>query len=172
MWRIAVLMAFGCSSRDKPEAPTNVSGTAKPWITVADGAEHPEAVGLWRVPVGERRRESPGIVSSPGIERFLYDGKHVTLFLFTEKDWMWRSKDEHYRLESEWQGDTLAYRPPFGRMGGFARFVNGHFETLDDKPPFRYEAVPSRDAADKDDLVLLADRPVHDYTIKPTDSFK
>jgi hypothetical protein len=170
MWKVVavVVLGFACSapSHDKP---VTVRNTVKPLIPIAEGAEHPEAVGLWRVPFAERRRDAPGVASIPGIVRFLYDGKHVTLFLVAEKPWMWRSQDEHYRLASEWQGDKLAYRPPFGRMSPFVRFVNGRFESLDDKPPFRYESVASREAADKDDLVLLADRPVHDYNIKPMD---
>ena len=164
--RFLLLFIFACSSPEKPDNLSNVSVAPKPWIKVADAPVHPEAVGLWRVPVGERNRQSPGVVSMPGTLRFLYDGKHVVLMLFTEKDWMWKTDDDHYRLESKWDGDTLSYRPPFGNMTPLAKFVDGHFETLDDKP-WRYEYVPSRDACDKDDLVLLVERPVHDYTIKP-----
>jgi hypothetical protein len=143
--------------------------TTKPWIPAASPAVHPEAIGLWRVPVGERERFSPGVMSLPGIVRFLYDGQTVTLSLMTEKEWMWKSPDDHYRLEMEWKGDMLFYRPPFGGMTPLARFVGDHFESGDGKPPWRFESVPSRDACDAQDLVLLAERKVHDYSIKPTD---
>jgi hypothetical protein len=143
--------------------------STKPWITVVSPAARPDAVGLWRVPTAERERQAPGVISHPGTVRFLYDGQTVTVFLMTEKEWMWKSPDDHYRLETQWQGDTLFYRPPFWRMTPLARFVGDHFESTDGTPPWRYEAVPSRDACDADDRVLLTERKIHDYSIKPTD---
>jgi hypothetical protein len=141
----------------------------KPWITVAGSPSHPEAVGLWRVPVAERRRESAGVVQVPGVERFLYDGETVVIFLATMKEWMYRAPDDHWRVKGEWQGDVLRYQPPFGRMEPLARFRNGRFESTVDTPPYVYENVPSEAACDERDRVLLAPRPVHDYSIKPTD---
>ena len=141
-----------------------------PWIRTADPAARPEAVGLWRVPASEReRRISASVRAHPGTIRFLYDGQTVTLFLFSEKDWMYRTRDDHYRLASRWQGDLLQYRPPFGVWTDLARFRDGHFETAHDEPPWHFERVSSRDACAPDDLPLLAERTVHDYSIKPTD---
>ncbi len=141
-----------------------------PWIRIADPAARPEAVGLWRIPASEReRRISASVRAHPGTIRFLYDGQTVTLFLFSEKEWMYRSRDEHYRLASRWQGDLLQYRPPFGNWRDLARFRDGRFETARDQPPWRFEQVSSRDACAPDDLPLLAERMVHDYSIKPID---
>ena len=141
----------------------------QPWIPVAADASHPEAVGVWRVPVDARRRESPGVVQVPGVTRFLYDGRTVVLFLATMKDWMYRAPDDHWRLETEWQGDVLHYRPPFGRMTPLARFTAGRFESTVDTPPYVYENVPSEADCDAEERILLVPRALHDYTIKPTD---
>ena len=142
----------------------------KPWIPVATDPVRPEAVGLWRVRVAERDRVvSPTVRAVPGTVRFLYDGRNVTLALMSEKEWMYRSPDDHYRLDSRWQGDLLQYRPPFGTWTDLARFVDGRFETAGDQRPWSFESVPSRAACDPDDLPLLADRAPHDYSIKPTD---
>jgi len=142
----------------------------KPWIRVAASVVRPEAVGLWRVPADERERTiSATVRGHPGTTRFLYDGETVTLFLLSEKDWMYRSRDDHYRLAARWQGDLLQYRPPFGVWTDLARFRDGRFETAADNPPWRFEPVASRDACEPEDLPLLADRARHDYSIKPTD---
>jgi len=105
----------------------------------------------------------------PGVVRFLYDGESVTLQLLTEHAWMYRTRDDHYRVASRWNGDVLQYRPPFGQWAALARFRDGHFESIGDKPPWRYLDVRSRAGCEADDLPLLAARPVHDYTIEPTD---
>jgi hypothetical protein len=141
----------------------------KPWIQVAERPSHPEAVGLWRIPVAERRRESPGVVQVPGVTRFLYDGETVVLFLATMKEWMYRTPDDHWRVKAEWQGDVLHYKPPFGRMTPLARFTGGRFESTVDTPPYVYESVASAAACDPEDRNLHAPRAVHDDSIKPTD---
>jgi hypothetical protein len=142
----------------------------KPWIRVAAHPVRSEAIGLWRIPLADRERVvSPTVRAQPGTIRFLYDGETVTLLLFSEKDWMYRSPDDHYRLASRWQGDVLQYRPPFGTWTDLARFRDAGFETVADSPRWRFQMVPDRAACDRDDLSLLADRPLHDYSIKPTD---
>jgi hypothetical protein len=114
-------------------------------------------------------RRAPGVVTSPGVTRFLYDGETVTLLLFTMKEWMYREPDDHWRLDAEWRGDTLHYRPPFGVMTPMARFTGGRFESISETPPYRYEAVSSEAACDAEDRILLAPRARHDYRVKPTD---
>jgi len=168
--------ASGQAPRDEPSSAADPSGPAAkgtamtPWIPTADPAARPEAVGLWRVPAAQRERTpSPSVRSHPGTLRFLYDGQTVTLHLFSEKDWMYRSPDDLYRLASRWHGDLLQYRPPFGTWTDLARFRDGRFETTRDDPPWHFERVSSRDACETDDLPLLAGRTVHDYSIKPTD---
>lgn len=142
---------------------------AKPWIRVADAVFRSEAVGLWRIPPSDReRRVSADVRAYPGTMRFLYDGQTVTLRLFTEKDWMYRSPDDHYRLATRWQDGLLQYRPPFGVWTDLARFRAGRFETPGGDPPWQFEAVASRDACEPDDLPLIAERAAHDYSIKPT----
>jgi hypothetical protein len=141
----------------------------KPWIAVAENPSHPEAAGVWRVPLAERRRESPGIVQVPGVVRFMYDGETVTMFLATMKGWMYRAKDDHWRMKSEWQGDVLYYLPPFGRMEPLARWKDGRFESTVDTPPYVYENVPSEAACDPEEKILVRPRERHDYSIKPTD---
>jgi len=178
---LPVVAALACSPSVSPSEPPrpDAHGRApaaagatrvKPWIPVAANPVRPEAVGLWRVPPADRERVvSLTVRAHPGTTRFLYDGEMVTLFLFTEKDWMYRAPDDLYRLTTRWQGDILQYRPPFGTWTDLARFRDGRFETVGDDPPWRFEPVPHRAACDADDLPLLADRAPHDYSIKPTD---
>lgn len=141
---------------------------AKPWIRVAEAAVRSEAVGLWRIPPSDReRRVSADVRAEPGTTRFVYDGQTVTLRLFTEKDWMYRSPDDHYRLATRWQDDRLQYRPPFGVWTDLARFRAGRFDTPGGDLPRQFEAVASRDACEPDDLPLIAERAAHDYSIEP-----
>jgi hypothetical protein len=181
---LPVVAALACSPSAAPSEqsrpdPAQASSPApsereapvvKPWISVAAHPVRPDAVGLWRIPPADRERVvSATVRSQPGTTRFLYDGETVTLFLLTEKDWMYRARDDHYRLATRWQGDVLQYRPPFATWTDLARFRDARFETVGDQPPWRFELVPDRAACDAEDLRLLADRPPHDYAIKPID---
>lgn len=127
-------------------------------------------LGTWRVPPGDRRRDHGNVVAVPGVERFAYDGSTVTMFLFTEKEWMWKRPDDIYRLEARWVGDELQYHPPFGRWSRLATWAVDHFEVVDDPERWVFEHVRG-DMKDADDRKLDEPRPIHDYSIKPMDRF-
>src|SRR6478752_6662986 len=101
-------VATACWSSSSPApAPHNIAPK------IVKPAPSPKT-GTFRIPRDQRARRGTNVVAMPGIERFHYDGTHVTVMLFTEKAWMYRRPDDIYRLESRWQGDELQYRPPFG----------------------------------------------------------
>jgi hypothetical protein len=162
---LLAMMATACWSSSSPApaphptAPKIVKPTPSP------------KTGTFRIPRDQRARHIGNAIAGPGTLRFHYDGAHVTLMLFTEKQWMWRRPDDIYRLESRWQGDELQYRPPFGDWTRLALFRDGHYETPDDTGPWIYEHVAD-DAKDADDRKLDDDRPAHDYAIKPMDRYQ
>lgn len=131
--------------------------------------ERPEAIGYWRVHARHRLRESPGLTASPSVVRFSYDGTSVTLHLLSEKQWMWRSQDNHYRLKCRWVEDKLQYLPPFGDWVSLAAFNCGRFVSTDGNPPWEYERVTERDMSEED-RVLLKPREIHDYRVRPDGS--
>ena len=96
-----------------------------------------------------------------GVSGFVFDGQTVTLLLFTEKDWMWRSADDHYRVQARWRGDLVEYRPPFGQWTPLARYAGVRFEG--------FEALDPAGTLTESEHRLLTPRRVHDYTVKPTD---
>lgn len=109
-----------------------------------------EALGAWR---------SAG--SDNGISAFVFDGASATLFLFTEKDWMWRARDDHYRVKTRWQGNDLQYLPPFGRWSPLAQLQAGGFAG--------FERLDTAGALSETESALLRPHPLHDYDTKPTD---
>ena len=132
---------------------------------------HAAAVGVWRIPPASRSRSGPGVVEMPSVVRFYFDGTHVTLSLLTEKAWMWRRPDDTYRLDARWVGDDLQYRPPFGKWTLLATLRAGHFEEPGTTAPWTFERVTPA-MMDAQDRALLAPRPAHDYSIKPTDRYQ
>ena len=158
-------MATACWSSSSPPPPHHVA----PKIVKPTPSSK---TGTFRIPRDQRARHvANNAIARPGTTRFHYDGTHVTLMLFTEKQWMWRRPDDIYRLESRWQGDELQYRPPFGRWTRLAVFRNGRYETPDDSGPWIYEPVADG-AKDDDDRKLDDERPPHDYSIRPMDRYK
>ncbi|MCP4443184.1 MAG: hypothetical protein GY810_30120 [Aureispira sp.] len=129
------------------------------------------AVGLWQIPKETRyiSRENRSI--GPGTYLFEYDGESVTLFLFKEKEWMWKPQDDYYKLQSKWEGDTLHYLPLFGRWTALALFDGTQFytERLEDELTWYFESIQEDKVEAVDSAVLVKDRPLHDYTIKPMD---
>jgi hypothetical protein len=136
-------------------------------FSVAPQAVRPEAAGLWRSREIAVREPKEHLVALPPVERFLYDGRSVILMLMTEHQWMWRTDDNIYRLESKWQGDVLYYRPPFGDFTSLAAFRNGSFEIVEHNRRWTYERLSNAGEVDAADRALLRPRPVHDYSIKP-----
>lgn len=160
---LAVPAIAACSKSPGSErTPASRPAASRPWVRTVARPVVAQAVGLWRIPPAE-------LADGGGVQRFLYDGETVTLWLMTEKEWMYRAPDDHYRLATRWRGDVLQYRPPFGSWTDLARFDAGRFETVGDASPRRYENVPSRNACEPDDLPLLLARRAHDYSIEPTD---
>jgi hypothetical protein len=162
LW-IAIVTVTACWSSPAPEPPPTPDPTpqAKPVSSKR---------GTFRIPHAERIRRGATTIAVPGIERFHYDGVHVTVSLFTEKAWMWRRPDDIYRLDSRWQGNELQYRPPFGTWTRLAVFQTDHYMLPDDDKPWVFERV-SDAMKDADDRMLDADRPPHDYAIKPLDPY-
>jgi len=137
--------------------------------------ENKEAVGIWQVPPENQRLEGKGWVTHPNPHIFNYDGKYLTLFLITEKDWMWRSEDDYYKLKTEWRGDSLFYQPPFWKMTYLATFKEGKFHKTQNLPNsthiWVYEKITEAEVPNSDIAVIL-ERKVHDYNIRPTDRIK
>lgn len=122
-----------------------------------------KAIGYWQLPRSQQ--------NIAGVSTFYYDGDYLTLFLFTEKEWMWRSDDDYYRLHTIWQGDTLCYMPPFGgRWAHLARFDGADFYIFNDSEGLRWEYIRIEPhQIQETERAILRPRNVHDYTIKPTD---
>jgi hypothetical protein len=146
---MALGVATACCSTPSPsaskESPTTAAATQETAI-IRDTA----ALGAWSTDATES-----------GIHAFVWDGQSVTLFLFTEKEWMWRSRDDHYRVNARWAGDTLEYQPPFGRWQTLATWKGATFDGYLPLDP----SGPLTDSQTS----LLSPRALHDYEIKPTD---
>ena len=162
MLSIWLLVAVACVAQ--PTSPPPVHNSS---VMTAD-----PRIGTWRIPPDALSRQRPGVVSMPGIERFLYDGTTVTLYLFTDKEWMWHPPDHTYRLQARWVGDELQCRLPFGDWTKLATFAGGRFEEPGngDEPAWVFERV-TESMKDAGDRVLDQPRPLHDYTIKPRDRY-
>ena len=115
---------------------------------------------------------------SPGVPQFAYDGKFVVVRLFSEKEWMWKTKDDRYKLESRWQTEKdgrelLQYRVPFGGWETLAAMVfegkARRFVLAESDTTWPLERVRKPADADEDDRALATPRPPHDYATKPTD---
>lgn len=130
----------------------------------------PPAIGVWRLEMPQQHGKSTPRWR-PGVSCFLYDGKYVTLRLFTEKEWMWKRQDDHYRVAAMWKGDKLFYRPPFGRWEYLATFQPKlrRFTLQHKTITFRFLAVQELPSLRAQERILLLPRPPHDYRIKPTD---
>jgi hypothetical protein len=127
-----------------------------------------ERAGLWRLPPDRRTIDTPGIVRRPGVVRFvLANDSSVVVQLLTEKDWMWRTPDEIYRVRARWVEDQLEYLPPFGSWTELAVWRSRHFES--EQGLWIFERPASNDL-DQDDRRLLVSRSLHDYAIKAWDS--
>lgn len=172
---------------DRPSGAVELAGVVHrvvafdAWMLPADTISHGALVGVWRVPKAGREVWNPAAktVRSPGIPQFAYDGKYVVVRLFTEKDWMWKSKDDRYKLESRWVAgadgrDELQYKPPFGDWTPLAASVyEGKARRLvlaESDRTWPLERVRKAADADEDDRALAVDRPVHDYSTNPTDA--
>jgi hypothetical protein len=107
--------------------------------TPATIIQHPEAVGIWMVPVEKAKFEANGWGASPMPGIFIYDGTYLTLnILFVESGTRavplkWPSKDGYYKVKTVWQQDSLFYLSPFG-TDFMAQSTNGKFHNT-----FRYE---------------------------------
>ncbi|MBN2493794.1 MAG: hypothetical protein JXR96_04315 [Deltaproteobacteria bacterium] len=108
----------------------------------------------------------------PGIHLFEYDGRHVTIRLFTEKAWMWKTPDDVYKLKSRWKGDELYYLPPFADWQHLATFEKGRFVIRDTNRgrEWAFERIRKEDLGPGDRAFVMARDP-HDYGIKPTDPY-
>ena len=129
-----------------------------------DNIETTKLTGYWRVARSDRNK---GL----GHLYFAYDGNSVTIWLFSEKDFMWKSYDEHYKLKCRLIDSELQYLPPFGTWQTLAMFEGGQFyidrnnQRIDYKKFTRQEALGNEGA-------LLAPRKLHDYSVKPIDQPK
>jgi len=132
--------------------------------------EHARGVGLWKIPANFRRvMPTPNTVALPGVDRFNYDGRTVTLGLVATKAWTWKSPDNYYRLKTRWRGDSLQYLPPFGRWQTLATFDGRVFKRMGPgSAVWTYKKVGKSDVLEPDDRVALKRRALHDYSIRPT----
>jgi len=129
------------------------------------------AVGLWQIPPLSRVASKSSHGMLPGTHGvFAFDGQFVTVQLLTEKDWMWKSEDDVYKLEARWEGDALFYRPPFATWQYLATFQGDRFFVVDEGRRLRWDfrRICREDLALRD-AAILRERKVHDYRIKPTD---
>lgn len=128
--------------------------------------ENPDNTGYWAIPKDKRViKNNDGSIHFASLPIFHYDGKNITLQLFTEKEWMWKRPDDFYCLQSQWQGDSLMYLPPFGRWEFLARFDGRHFY----RENHQYQRISADQIIAPEDKDILNLRPVHDYNIKPLD---
>ncbi|HET6584831.1 MAG TPA: hypothetical protein VFG69_15340, partial [Nannocystaceae bacterium] len=148
------------------------------WMQPADAVSHDTLVGVWRVPKSARERWSPGAVRHPGIPQFAYDGKWIVLPLLTEKDWMWKTPDDRYKVESRWQQEpdgreVLQYRAPFGGWETLAAMVfegkARRFVLAESDTTWPLERVRKPADADEDDRALVVPRTPHDYSTQARD---
>jgi hypothetical protein len=148
------------------------------WMQPADEVSHDTLVGVWRVPKAARERWSPKGMRNASVSQFAYDGRSVVLRLLTEKDWMWKTKDDLYALESRWQTqpdgrEILQYRAPFGGWETLAAMVfegkARRFVLAESDTTWPLERVRKPADADEDDRALVVPRTPHDYATKPTD---
>ena len=165
----AVATIPGCNRSETNQAAPR-TGAWIPSSSRAPDRGKANAIGHWRVDAKARRViPKSGTVALPGVVQFVFDGRTVTLFLFTEKEWMWKSPDNHYRLKARWKGRDLEYLPPFGRWQRLATFDGRHFVL---KGPgatvWTFRKVGKTDLLEPDDKVVLKKRALHDYSIKPT----
>lgn len=133
---------------------------------------HKEAIGIWEVPSEKQRLEGETWIAHPHPHIFNYDGKYLTLYLVTMKDWMWKTEDDYYKLKTEWQGDSLFYQPPFGVMTYLATFKEGKFQKAQSLPDeehiWVYEKILEEDVSEADRAVIV-ERKIHDYSIQAMD---
>lgn len=129
-----------------------------------------KAIGYWQIPKAQRIIKEPNSITGPGNYLFYYDGNFVTIYLFTEKDWMWKTEDDFYKLKSKWNGDSLYYLPPFGDWVYLAKFNETNFfcENKLENLTWKYQKITKREI-EKRDYSILKNRNVHNYEIKPTD---
>ncbi len=168
---------------DRPQGALEIDGTTlrvrsfRAWMQPADVVSHDARVGLWRVPMDARVRRPPDAPRGVGTPRFAYDGKHVTVVLYTLKAWMWKSPDDVYRLESRWVkrpdgGEDLQFHLPFGGWQTLAASVlegsTWKFVLDEGDTTWPLERVGREANADEADRALLKPRAPHDYAIKPT----
>lgn len=131
-----------------------------------------KAIGIWEVPPEKQRLEGDNWIAHPHPHIFSYDGEYVTLFLFTEKEWMWKTEDDYYKLKTEWQDDSLFYQPPFGVMTYLATFKEGKFQKSQQLPErehiWVYEKITEVEVSEAD-KALIVERKIHDYSTRPMD---
>jgi hypothetical protein len=172
------------SKADHPKGALEIDGVTYPvvsftgWLQPADTVSHDTLVGVWRVPKAARERWTPGVKRSPGVPQFAYDGRWVVLQLFTQKDWMWKTKDDHYKLETRWEqqpdgGEALQYRAPFGTWETLASMAfegkGRRFVLAESDTTWPLERVRKPADGNEDELILVQPRTPHDYTTKPMD---
>lgn len=117
----------------------------------------PKTIGLWQVPTK----------AYIGSNVFKYDGKYITMLLITEKEWMWHSADDFYKLKSKWENDELFYLPPFGDWEPLAKFDGSNFYIKDNFDAIWKYTKVTKEVLSTDDLPILLSRKVHNYKIKP-----
>jgi hypothetical protein len=136
--------------------------------TVVNNNDSTLANGYWQIPEGSRFVRLKNEVLSPGNHLFLYDSTCIIISLLTEKAWMWRSKDDYYKLKAKWGHDSLFYLPPFGQWSYLAKFDGANFSVTLQDSVFTYFKIDKTEIS-KDDIAILKERKLHDYTIKATD---
>jgi hypothetical protein len=112
-----------------PNNPTSVLPEDEPH---ALGQDDPSPVGLWVVSeaqwreVDERARRSGYSTLPPG--PFYFDGKTVTMYLFTLHKWQRHTRDGYYRVSTKWDGSDLYWLTSSETWAKQATFRNGRFE--------------------------------------------
>ena len=124
--------------------------------------------GYWQIPMGSRSIRIKDEVLSPGNYLFYYDNNNISMYLFTEKAWMWRSKDDYYKLKAKWGHDTLYYLPPFGLWTYLATYNGKNFIATVQNKNFKYDKI-NKNEISKNDSAILKERNLHNYIIKPMD---
>jgi|WetSurMetagenome_2_1015567.scaffolds.fasta_scaffold463372_1 hypothetical protein len=124
--------------------------------------------GYWQIPKESRSVRIKDGILSPGNYLFFYDNNYITISLLTEKEWMWKSEDDFYKLKAKWGHDSLFYLPPFGRWTYLAEFDGKNFSVTEQDTIFKYYKI-EKDEISKEDVAILKERKLHDYNIKATD---
>jgi hypothetical protein len=123
------------------------------------------AEGLWQfkksVPIADDQGKSVNDTIT-----FLYADGMVTLRLLTLHLETWKSPDDFYKLATDWRGNVLYYRPPFGDFVDLAEFENGRFVDIGNGVKRIFERI-TPDEVVQWNRDILKPRLPHDYRIQP-----